>query len=173
MTNHKVKNATPLEYNNIQFKSRLEVMIYKTLLQEGFNVQYEPTKYIIWEGFKPNVSFYNKDKKTRMLKLDNKRLIDITYTPDFVFEYKDTTIVIEAKGFENDTFPIKKKINIVYLLTSDIAKAISFISKTKKEESILHSFSFTLNNVATAIPSDNPAKDPKQANRIINGKLFP
>lgn len=110
MTNHKVKNATPLEYNNIQFKSRLEVMIYKTLLQEGFNVQYEPTKYIIWEGFKPNVSFYNKDKKTRMLKLDNKRLIDITYTPDFVFEYKDTTIVIEAKGFENDTFPIKKKL---------------------------------------------------------------
>ena len=110
MTNHKVKNATPLEYNNIQFKSRLEVMIYKTLLQEGFNVQYEPTKYIIWEGFKPNVSFYNKDKKTRMLKLDNKRLIDITYTPDFVFEYKDTTIVIEAKGFENDIFPIKKKL---------------------------------------------------------------
>lgn len=110
MTNHKVKNATPLEYNNIQFKSRLEVMIYKTLLQEGFNVQYEPAKYIIWEGFKPNVSFYNKDKKTRMLKLDNKRLIDITYTPDFVFEYKDTTIVIEAKGFENDTFPIKKKL---------------------------------------------------------------
>lgn len=110
MTNHKVKNATPLEYNNIQFKSRLEVMIYKTLLQEGFNVQYEPTKYIIWEGFKPNVSFYNKDKKTRMLKLDNKRLIDITYTPDFIFEYKDTTIVIEAKGFENDTFPIKKKL---------------------------------------------------------------
>lgn len=110
MTNHKVKNATPLEYNNIQFKSRLEVMIYKTLLQEGFNVKYEPTKYIIWEGFKPNVSFYNKDKKTRMLKLDNKRLIDITYTPDFVFEYKDTTIVIEAKGFENDTFPIKKKL---------------------------------------------------------------
>lgn len=110
MTNHKVKNATPLEYNNIQFKSRLEVMIYKTLLQEGFNVQYEPTKYIIWEGFKPNVSFYNKDKKTRMLKLDNKRLIDITYTPDFVFEYKDTIIVIEAKGFENDTFPIKKKL---------------------------------------------------------------
>ena len=110
MTNHKVKNATPLEYNNIQFKSRLEVMIYKTLLQEGFNVQYEPIKYIIWEGFKPNVSFYNKDKKTRMLKLDNKRLRDITYTPDFVFEYKDTTIVIEAKGFENDTFPIKKKL---------------------------------------------------------------
>lgn len=46
------------------------------------------------------------------------------------------------------TFPIKKKINIVYLLTSDIAKAISFISKTKKEESILHSFSFTLNKTA-------------------------
>lgn len=135
MTNHKVKNATPLEYNNIQFKSRLEVMIYKTLLQEGFNVQYEPTKYIIWEGFKPNVSFYNKDKKTRMLKLDNKRLIDITYTPDFVFEYKDTTIVIEAKGFENDTFPIKKKLFRKWLekQNSQGNKYIFFEIFTKKQ----------------------------------------
>ena len=49
---------------------------------------------------------------------------------------------------EVSTFPIKKKINIVYLLTSDIAKAISFIAKTRKEESILHSFSFTLNKTA-------------------------
>ena len=135
MTNHKVKNATPLEYNNIQFKSRLEVMIYKTLLQEGFNVKYEPTKYIIWEGFKPNVSFYNKDKKTRMLKLDNKRLIDITYTPDFVFEYKDTTIVIEAKGFENDTFPIKKKLFRKWLenQNSQGNKYIFFEIFTKKQ----------------------------------------
>ena len=135
MTNHKVKNATPLEYNNIQFKSRLEVMIYKTLLQEGFNVQYEPTRYIIWEGFKPNVSFYNKDKKTRMLKLDNKRLIDITYTPDFVFEYKDTTIVIEAKGFENDTFPIKKKLFRKWLenQNSQGNKYIFFEIFTKKQ----------------------------------------
>jgi len=135
MTNHKVKNATPLEYNNIQFKSRLEVMIYKTLLQEGFNVQYEPTKYIIWEGFKPNVSFYNKDKKTRMLKLDNKRLIDITYTPDFIFEYKDTTIVIEAKGFENDTFPIKKKLFRKWLenQNSQGNKYIFFEIFTKKQ----------------------------------------
>lgn len=135
MTNHKVKNATPLEYNNIQFKSRLEVMIYKTLLQEGFNVQYEPTKYIIWEGFKPNVSFYNKDKKTRMLKLDNKRLIDITYTPDFVFEYKDITIVIEAKGFENDTFPIKKKLFRKWLenQNSQGNKYIFFEIFTKKQ----------------------------------------
>lgn len=135
MTNHKVKNATPLEYNNIQFKSRLEVMIYKTLLQEGFNVQYEPTKYIIWEGFKPNVSFYNKDKKTRMLKLDNKRLIDITYTPDFVFEYKDTTVIIEAKGFENDTFPIKKKLFRKWLekQNSQGNKYIFFEIFTKKQ----------------------------------------
>ena len=135
MTNHKVKNATPLEYNNIQFKSRLEVMIYKTLLQEGFSVKYEPTKYIIWEGFKPNVSFYNKDKKTRMLKLDNKRLIDITYTPDFVFEYKDTTIVIEAKGFENDTFPIKKKLFRKWLEKQDSQgnKYIFFEIFTKRQ----------------------------------------
>jgi len=110
MENKKIKNATSVEYNGIKFKSLLEVSIYKTLLQEGFNVKYEPIKYCIWGGFKPTVPFYTKDKQTRDLKLDTKKLIDITYTPDFVFKYNDTTIIIEAKGFENNIFPVKKKL---------------------------------------------------------------
>jgi len=113
--NKKIINASPLEYNGITFKSKLEVMIYKTLSQAGFNVAYEPSKYIIWEGFKPKIPFYTKDKKTRLLKLDDKKLIDITYTPDFVTMHNGITIIIEAKGFENDVFPYKKKLFRKYL----------------------------------------------------------
>ena len=41
MINKKIKGATTTCYNGIQFKSSLEVMIYKTLLQEGFHPKYE------------------------------------------------------------------------------------------------------------------------------------
>lgn len=107
--NKKILNATPLEYDGIQFKSKLEKMAYQTLKENSIPVEYEPKKFIIWEGFKPTVPFYNKDKNTRMLKQDNKKIINVTYTPDFVFRYNNHLIVIEAKGIENNCFYLKKK----------------------------------------------------------------
>lgn len=110
MENKKIINATPLDFDGISFKSKLEVSIYKKLKEEGLPVAYEPNKYILVNGFKPTVPFYTKDKKTGGLKLDNKKLIDITYTPDFVISLQNITIIIEAKGFENNVFPVKKKL---------------------------------------------------------------
>ena len=108
--NRKVKNAHPLEYEGILFKSQLEKMTFITLKEAGFPVEYEPQKIVIFKGFKPTTPFYDKNKATRMLKLQMNKLIDITYTPDFMFEYNNYLIIIEAKGFTNDTFPIKKKL---------------------------------------------------------------
>jgi hypothetical protein len=108
--NSKIKNASCKEFNNIQFKSRLEVMCYKTLLQAGFKPDYEKIKFVLLRGFRPTVKFYTRDTKTGNLKINNKKIIDITYTPDFTFEYNGILIVIEVKGFENDVFPLKKKL---------------------------------------------------------------
>ena len=105
----KIKNATPLEYRGIKFKSKLEMVSYVTLKEAGLPVKYEPRKFILWEGFRPTVPFYDRDKVTRTLKLEKKKLLPITYTPDFVFNWKGHMIVIEAKGLENEVFPIKKK----------------------------------------------------------------
>ena len=110
MNNKKIKNACAKSFNNIIFKSQLEVVIYKELLRAGFNPKYEERKFVIWEGIKPTKPFYNRDIQTKMLKLDMGKMRDVTYTPDFTFEYKNHLIIIEAKGFENDTFPIKKKL---------------------------------------------------------------
>lgn len=117
MENKKIKNATPKEYNGIKFKSLTEVMVYKTLLQEGFEPFYEGTKYVIWKGPKPEIPFYKPNKNTKKLKLDTKKIIDITYTPDFVFIAPDnkTVIIFEVKGHENDTYPIKEKMFRGYL----------------------------------------------------------
>lgn len=116
-TNRKIRNATPTEYDGIKFKSKTEVMVYKTLLQSGFKPIYEPTKYPVWRGFKPFVPTYKPDK-TGNLKLEGKKVLDITYTPDFIFMAPDnkTVIIIEAKGgFLNDTYPIKEKLFRGYL----------------------------------------------------------
>lgn len=130
--NKKIKNASPLEYEGISFKSKLEKMTYQTLKENNLPVEYEPKKFIIWEGFKPTVPFYNKDKITRMLKLENKKIISITYTPDFVFTYNGYLIVIEDKGIENDCFYLKKKMFRKWLEEHQ-PKSIFFEIYTKKQ----------------------------------------
>lgn len=113
--NKKIKNATPLKYNGIQFKSQLEVMTYKTLIELGFKPYYEPTTYVVWKGFRPTIPFYTKDKHTNMLKLESKKLIDIKYIPDFILEYNSMIIILQVKGFANDTYYIKNKLFRSYL----------------------------------------------------------
>lgn len=130
--NKKIKNASPLEYDGIFFKSKLEKMIYQTLRKQCFPVEYEPHKFVIWQGFRPTVPFYDKDKATRMLKLESKKIIDITYTPDFVFKYNDFLVIIEAKGMENDRFYLKKKMFRKWL-EDNHPKSIYFEIYTKKQ----------------------------------------
>jgi hypothetical protein len=107
-SNRKIKNATPIKDHNINFRSHVEAMVYTTLVSEGFSPQYESHKFVLWGGFKPTVPFYTRDKRKRTV-LNLKKLIDITYTPDFYMEYKGLKIIIEAKGMANDVFPYKFK----------------------------------------------------------------
>lgn len=130
--NKKIKNASPLEYDNIQFKSKLEKMAYQTLKEKGFPVEYEPRKFIIWEGFKPTIPFYNKDNKTRMLKQETKKIIGISYTPDFLMEYNGHLVIIELKGLENDIYPLKKKMFRKWLEDNE-PHSIYFEIYTKKQ----------------------------------------
>lgn len=130
--NKKIKNASPLEFDGISFKSKLEKMIYQTLRENSLPVEYEPHKFIVWEGFRPTVPFYDKDKTTRMLKLEKKKIISISYTPDFVFRYNDYLIIIEAKGMENDRFYLKKKMFRKWLENNE-PKSIYFEIYTKKQ----------------------------------------
>ena len=99
--NKKIKNATQNIHDGIQFKSRLEALIYKTLKEQEFDPKYEPWKFTIWEGYKPKVPFFDRDYKTGLLKNNNKKIIDITYTPDFCFDYNDVFIIM-SYGFKDE-----------------------------------------------------------------------
>lgn len=109
--NAKVINATPCSYNGIDFKSKLEMNIYKAIESEGYNPLYEPITFTIWNGFKPRIPFYKKNKSSRKMALENTKIRDITYTPDIIFYAGTRMILVEVKpDYENDVFPYKKKL---------------------------------------------------------------
>ena len=151
MANKKIRNATQSSSKGITFKSQLEKSIYNTLLQQGFEPQYEPTTFTLWEGFEPITPYYDKETDKQKIKrlsdgIDTRtskiliqktgKIVGIRYTPDFYFKYKNLNIYIEAKGIENDVFYIKKKMFIKYLDNLCIEKgerSIYFEVYTKKQ----------------------------------------
>lgn len=133
MENKKIKNATKHEYKNILFRSKLEVMAFKTLEESNLVFGYEPKTYELWEGFKPTVKFYCRGKTTPF-KFNDKKETNIKYTPDFTVYHKGVIAFIEAKGKENDVFYIKRKLFRHYLEKQpEKDNFMYFIIKTKKE----------------------------------------
>lgn len=127
--NKKIRNATQSISGGITFKSKLEKSIYDTLLEQGFNPKYEPITFVIWEGFRPTIPYYDREtnyqrdvrlaasggSSAKMLVRKKARILNVQYTPDFYFKYNDLNVYIEAKGIENDIFYLKKKMFIKYL----------------------------------------------------------
>lgn len=88
--NKKVKNAAPLTYEGINFKSKLEVYCYNKLKENNIKAEYEAHRYTLLKAFE-----FNGEKVRAM-----------TYTPDFVGD----GFVIECKGQMNDAFPLRWKL---------------------------------------------------------------
>lgn len=114
--NKKIKGAKEVIFDNIKFKSRLEMTCYKKFKEAGLDFSYEPEKVILWEGFKPSsILIYSPKKEGRgsyrgNLELQEKKLLNVTYTPDFVVTKDKCKIYLDVKGMPNDTYPIKKKL---------------------------------------------------------------
>ena len=139
--NRKIKNATPTTVDGIEMKSKSEVMIYKALKAFGFEPKYEEETFVIWKGFYPKVKFYDLSK-TRHNKLNAKKLMNVTYTPDFTFMYNGVKVIVEVKGFQNDIYPLKKKLFRGFLETLDYPVVYAEIY-TKRQ---LNEFIQTLRN---------------------------
>lgn len=122
--NKKIKNATPTSVEGITFRSKLESKVYNILKENGFFPRYEEQTVTLLEGFYPNNNYFiDGEIKTR-------KLLAITYTPDFIFEHKGYTIYLEVKGWANDTYAIKRKLFCNYV--NSMEKSIFFEVKTIK-----------------------------------------
>lgn len=113
--NKKIQNATPLDYNGIHFKSKLEVIAYRTLQEAGLNPQYEPCAYVLQAGFDTPNLYMRKTPKSSDLR-QGIHLLPITYTPDIEVVCGDKVFVFEVKGFADAKFPLKKKMFFKWLL---------------------------------------------------------
>lgn len=148
--NKKIRNATQSSSRGVTLKSQLEKMVYNTLFQQGFEPQYEPKTFTLWDGFTPITPFYDKEtdkqnqkraellgkKVSKILVKKEGKVIGIRYKPDFYFKYNDLNVYIEAKGIENDVFYIKKKMFIKYLddrYLESGEKSVYFEVYTKKQ----------------------------------------
>lgn len=110
--NKKVKNATPLEYDGISFKSKLEMYCYKLLQENHIPVEYEVEKFTILDSF-----VYDKE-----------RVRGMTFTPDFVGD----NFVVECKGFMNDAFPLRWKLFKYYLYRNQLRYDL-YLPRNKKD----------------------------------------
>lgn len=114
--NKKIKNATITEYNGITFKSKMELRVYKELLQNGFTPEYESETFTLFSSFKPHHSRCFLPTKDGSLKESTNVVRSITYTPDFIIRFKGKIrAVIEVKGMPNDTYPLKRKLFRKYM----------------------------------------------------------
>lgn len=103
--NKKIKGARKVEFNGIEFRSMLEMRVYKYLLSIGITPQYECLSVKIWDREHFSVPYYDRYGK-KFMRITRKPT-SVRYTPDFVFDYGDYKVILEVKGFKNDVAPYK------------------------------------------------------------------
>lgn len=124
--NKKVKNTKAQTYDGINFRSRLETTCYKELISAGFKPKYEEKRFVLMDGFSlDKVIFYTPYR--RKYQQYPRKLLHITYTPDFSFEYKGYMVLIDTKGFPNETYPMKKKMFLKKLEEKSLESNLKYI----------------------------------------------
>jgi len=112
--NKKIKNASKVIYDGIEFRSKLEVYCYKKLKEEGIEFKYESYTYNLVPTFKYKFKMYEPYKKdgSKWILTEKTNLIrGMSYTPDFVNEEEHW--IIECKGQANDALTK----NIIFFVT--------------------------------------------------------
>ena len=87
-------NSTKIEFNGYKFDSKLELNIYKKMIELGVEIVALHPKYKLQETF----------------KFEGKTYREITYSADFKIRIKGKEYVIDAKGMETVHFKIKEKL---------------------------------------------------------------
>jgi hypothetical protein len=80
------------------FDSKLEYYFYKRCKDLGIPVKVKPETFTVLDKF----------------RFHGKAIRAITYTPDFYLP--EHQVIIETKGFANDSFPLREKMFLKHLL---------------------------------------------------------
>jgi hypothetical protein len=100
--------AKKIKYDGINFSSGLERYMYMSLRKAKIKADYEGQSYTLIEGFNFPIESHERQSngKGDFTNRGGKRILPITYTPDFIGE----DFIIECKGRANESFPIRWKL---------------------------------------------------------------
>lgn len=116
-----------------RYRNRLEKYCGDTLTALGIPFDYEP-QFTVLEGFNyPSMHFKSVPKNSLLVDITGKKTLPIRYKPDFVLhEHK---VIIETKGFvrANDSFPLRWKLFMKYLMDNGMEDYRLFIPKSQKQ----------------------------------------
>jgi hypothetical protein len=100
--------AKKIKYDGINFSSGLERYMYMSLKKAKIKAHYEGQSYTLIEGFNFPIESHERQSngKGDFTNRGGKRILPITYTPDFIGE----DFIIECKGRANESFPIRWKL---------------------------------------------------------------
>ena len=97
--------------DGIQFASKLESHMYKMIKTHKIDFKYEGEKYILVDGFLFESDSYEKTATKKYLHdRGNKKILPISYTPDFIDSQYPPRYIIECKGNPNERFPMVWKL---------------------------------------------------------------
>lgn len=131
--NKKIINATPCKFAGITFKSKLEERIYKALKSLGIDAKYEEKTFVLSPKIKATVPAYYRTKQKGFHKMSD-TVLAVTYTPDFTFVLNHIYVIMEAKGKENDVYPLKR--NLFRKLLESVQIPVMFFEVHSKKEAL-------------------------------------
>ena len=131
--NKQITRSTKVQYQGLNFASKLEMHMYKLLKQAMIPVEYERKTFSLVEGFDFTNASYEKTRVKKFLHdRGNKNVLPIKYTPDFLDIQDPPRFIIECKGNPNEAFPIRWKLFKRYLINKNI-KADLFMPRNQKD----------------------------------------
>tara|TARA_B100000902_G_scaffold57801_1_gene64816 strand:+ start:32914 stop:33369 length:456 start_codon:yes stop_codon:yes gene_type:complete len=131
--NKQITRSTKVQYQGLNFASKLEMHMYKLLKQAKIPVEYEGKTFSLVEGFDFTNASYEKTRVKKFLHdRGNKNVLPIKYTPDFLDIQDPPRFIIECKGNPNEAFPIRWKLFKRYLINNNI-KADLFMPRNQKD----------------------------------------
>lgn len=111
----KLVNARKIIYKDIEFKSHLELYMFKLLELNNLKFQYEGKSFEVLPSFTDTNNLYAKHNKS-FIQRGKRKVIGVKYTPDFlIYVNNDIRFVIETKGRPNESFPIRIKMFRKYI----------------------------------------------------------
>jgi len=126
-----VANSKKKSYG--KYKNGLEKYCGDSLTQSNYKFKYE-AQFVLVEGFNyPSDHYKSVPKKSELVKVTRKKTLPIKYKPDFYLPKEK--VFIETKGFvrANDSFPLRWKLFLKFLMDSDMYDHAVFIPKNRKQ----------------------------------------